>query len=59
VAHCARAGIRVRCLGDYFEGPVPSWAEKCLVVNYSGLDEERLPAALERLARLAVDTESL
>ena len=50
---CARAGIRVRCLGDYYEGPVPGWAEKCLVVNYSGLDEEALPAALTRLAEAA------
>ena len=47
---CARAGIRVRCLGDYYEGTVPGWAEKCLVINYSGLQEEALPAALERLA---------
>ena len=47
---CARAGIRVRCLGDYYEGSVPGWAEKCLVVNYSGLDEQTLPAALEKLA---------
>ena len=50
VALCARAGIRVRCLGDYFEGTVPGWAEKCLVVNYSGLEEGTLPAVLDRLA---------
>ena len=47
---CARAGIRVRCLGDYYEGAVPGWAEKCLVVNYSGLEEDTLSPALERLA---------
>jgi len=46
----------VRCLGDYFEDAVPPWAEKCLVINYSGLDEETLPAILERLAR--ADTQS-
>ncbi len=51
VALCAAAGIRVRCLGDYFEDAVPSWAGKCLVINYSGLDEETLPAALDRLAK--------
>ena len=50
VALCARAGIRVRCLGDYYEGLVPCWAERSLVVNYSGLDEAALPQALERLA---------
>ncbi len=47
---CAKAGIRVRCLGDYYEGSVPGWAERCLVVNYSGLREEELIPALNRLA---------
>ena len=49
VALCAEAGIRVRCLGDYYEGPVPGWAERCLVINYSGLQEEALKPALNRL----------
>ena len=48
-ALCAGAGIRIRCLGDYYEGTVPGWAEKCLVVNYSGLDEQTLTAALDQL----------
>ena len=46
---CAQAGIRVRCLGDYYEGTVPDWAERCLVINYSGLREEALKPALNRL----------
>ena len=49
VAHCAAAGIRVRCLGDYYEGRVPVWAERCLVINYSGLREEALEPALNCL----------
>ena len=49
VDFCAGAGIRVRCLGDYYEGPVPGWAEGCLVINYSGLQEEALRPALDRL----------
>ena len=53
---CARAGIRVRCLGDYFAGETPPWAEKCLIINYSGLDEEKLPAALERLGKLVTES---
>jgi GntR family transcriptional regulator/MocR family aminotransferase len=53
---CARAGVRARCLGDYYDGQVPPWAEKCLVVNYSGLDEARLPAALERIHALATES---
>ena len=55
-ALCARAGIRVRCLGDYYEGSIPGWAEKCLVVNYSGLDENALCAALDRLAEIAAES---
>ena len=50
---CARASIRVRCLGDYYEGHVPGWAEKCLVINYSGLEEGALLAVLERLGKTA------
>ena len=49
-ALCARAGIRVRSLREYYEGAVPLWAEKCLVINYSGLDEEALADALLRVA---------
>ena len=51
VERCENAGIRVRCLSDYFEGTPPDWAGKSLVVNYSGLDAEKLPAVLERLAK--------
>ena len=54
-ALCARAGIRVRCLSDYYAGPVPDWARGCLVVNYSGLDEQNLPAALTRLSALTAE----
>ena len=48
-ALCAEAGIRVMALSDYYEDAVPSWAERCLVVNYSGLEEEQLSAALKKL----------
>ena len=50
---CARSGIRVKCLSDYYEGAVPGWAEKCLVVNYSGVDVQTLAAVLIRLAASA------
>ena len=50
-ALCEEAGIRIRSLGEYYTGPIPGWAEHCFVVNYSGLQEENLPSALERLAR--------
>ncbi len=48
---CARAGIRVLTLGDYYGGDAPPQAEKCLVINYSGLEEEALRAALQELTR--------
>ena len=47
---CSRAGIRVESLGTYYDGPVPQWAEHCLVINYSGLEEENLSLALNALA---------
>ena len=56
VALCEKAGIRIRCLGDYYDGEVPAWARSCLVVNYSGLDPELLPAALERIGALITES---
>ena len=53
---CARAGIRVKCLGDYYEGTIPPWARACLVINYSGLDEAALPAALAALAETVAES---
>ncbi len=56
---CARAGIRVWCLSDYYEGTVPGWAEKCLVINYSGLEEQALTGVLEQLARSSAEKTEL
>ena len=42
-----QAGIRVRSLGQYYHGPIPAWAEHCLVINYSALTEE----SMERLEK--------
>ena len=47
-----KAGIRIQSLGSYYHGQVPSWAEQCLVVNYSGLTDtqtEELAARLQGL----------
>ena len=49
-ALCASAGIRVLALSDYYEDAVPAWAERCLVINYSGLEEEQLTHALAQLS---------
>ncbi len=49
---CARAGIHVQCLSDYYAGQVPPQARHCLIVNYSGLSEAHLTEALNRLAQL-------
>ena len=46
----AGAGIRVRTLGQYYDGPTPDWAEHCLVVNYSGLNGESLQKLEKALA---------
>lgn len=50
-ALCAEAGIRIRSLRDYYQGTVPAWSAGCFVVNYSGLDEEKLACALRELEK--------
>ena len=44
-ALCSRfsdAGILISPLSHYYHGAIPSWARHCLLVNYSGLDEDQL-----------------
>ncbi len=50
IAHCKKAGIAVQSLSSYYHGFVPEEAKSCLVVNYSGLTEERLEK-LEQLLK--------
>ena len=52
VSRCEKAGIRVRSLGSYYHSRVPQYAEKCLVVNYSGLSEPQMEDLPERLKNL-------
>jgi len=52
VNRCENAGIRVRSLGSYYHGQVPQYAEKSLIVNYSGLSEEQMDDLPERLKNL-------
>ena len=56
---CAGAGIRVKSLGQYYEDAVPNWANRHLVINYSGLEEENLAPALEQLAKGLENTGNL
>ena len=39
---CAIRGLRVRTLSSYYHHKVPGKARHCLVVNYSGLQDEEL-----------------
>jgi len=41
-AWCARRGVKVRCLSYYYHGQIPPQDRKCLVINYSGLNEQDL-----------------
>ena len=52
VERCRRADIQVRSLGSYYRGQVPERAERCLVVNYSGISEEQLVLLEDRLGRI-------
>ncbi len=47
----ADAGVRLSCLSSYVNGNHPVQTHR-VVVNYSGLDPEKLPEGLDRLAAL-------
>ncbi len=49
---CRSAGIRVQTLSEFYHGPVPPESRHCLVINYSGLQEENIPKSVARLAEL-------
>ena len=51
-AHWAAAGIRIRALSDYYHGETPADDRRCLVVDYSGLTEEKLAELEARLTLL-------
>lgn len=55
---CRGMGIRVRSLGSYYAEAVPDWAERCLVVNYSGLTDEQLVRLEEILRQLPFGNET-
>ena len=48
-ARAAEQGLRIACLSDYLYEPGPEY-DHVLVVNYTGIDTEKLPEALDRLA---------
>ena len=58
-ALCARVGIRIQCLGQYYWSRIPDGAEHCLVVNYSGVNEENLRLALEQLDKALANGEGV
>ena len=43
--------IRISCLSDYLSHPDPQY-EHMLVINYTGIDVQRLPETLRRLAEI-------
>ncbi len=52
VGRCAGAGIRVRSLGSYYQSAVPKYAQRSLVVNYSGLTDDQLDGLQQRIKSL-------
>ena len=48
-ALCAKAGVRIQALSSVYAGAVPATDRHCLVVNYSGLKEDALEAAIKQL----------
>ena len=46
---CAQHGIGIRTLSSYYHGQAPQSEQRCLVVNYSGLQSRQLPQLLQIL----------
>ena len=51
-AQWAAAGIRIRALSEYYHGATPAQDRRCLVLDYSGLTEEKITQLEQALARL-------
>lgn len=52
---CARAGIRIRCLADYYDGKPSAQTGRTLVVNYSGVTGENAKTAIGKLEKLLLE----
>ena len=52
----AKQGLRLALLSDYYHSPADA-TPHVLVVNYSGIDIERLPEGLHRLANILEEKE--
>ncbi len=59
VSLCARAGIHIKALSEYYQHTPPDWAAHCLVVNYTGLQEENLQGAISQLSKILENTPNL
>ena len=44
-----QSGIRIRALSEYYHGPAPEEVKHHLVVNYSGIREEKLEELLKKI----------
>ena len=45
-AYCEARGIRVRTLSSYYHLPIPECDQRCLVINYAGVNQEDLDRVL-------------
>ena len=52
VDRCREKNLLVRSLGSYYHAAVPQYAQKCLVVNYSGLTDEQMETLTQSLKSL-------
>lgn len=51
VREAEEVGLRIGCLSQYYDRPIPE-VEHILVMNYSGIDTEKIPEAVKRLCIL-------
>ena len=48
VCFCEEKGIRLRALSSYYHLPIPEEDQKCLVINYAGVNQQDLSNLLDR-----------
>jgi hypothetical protein len=46
VRFCEKNGVRLRALSSYYHLPIPEEDQRCLVINYAGVNQQDLENVL-------------
>ena len=50
VRFCEAKGVRLRALSSYYHLPIPQEDQRCLVINYAGVNQQELENLLDAWA---------